>query len=392
MIVTQPAESRTAVRYVLTNWLSFTALLGALIVLIPIHLESLGLGVDAIAAVSAAAGIGGVISADIVGGLAVRFGAVRLVRGGIALMAVCVLGIGLADGFVVFVVLHGLVGVATSMIRVGSQMTVRNRIDGERRGRIHAHQGVTTRVGFLVVPVIVGVLWETLTPELTFAVPVAAAVVFAVAAGNLPVAKQPRPHAVAQAAVPVSTMLRYASGPILYVASRSGRNLLLPLVGLDLDLSPSRIGLLVGLSSAADVLTAPVSGPIMDRFGRLFTIVPSFALTSIGFVTLGLASGGWLLAIAAVVLGVGNGLSAGLLLTLGTDLAPEGNEGPFLGRFGAMSDAGRLLGPFIVGFLGEWLGLNTAALALAVVTAIGLGLIVIFIGETRPITEANRAH
>ena len=377
-----------AVRYVLTNWLSFTALLGALIVLLPLHLKALGFDVDAIAAVSAAAGIGGVISADVVGGLAVRFGAVRLARGGIALMAASVMGIGLAESFVPFLILHGLVGVSTSMIRVGSQMVVRNRIDSDRRGRVHAHQGVTTRLGFLIVPVVVGVLWETLSPELTFFVPVAAAVLFGLAAGNLAAAPVQPKRVADELVTPLATMLRYASGPILFVASRSGRNLLLPLIGLELALTPSRIGLLVGLSSAADVIIAPVSGPIMDRFGRLFTIVPSFGLTVVGFVMLALASGGWLLGIAAVVLGIGNGLSAGLLLTLGTDLAPSGNEGPFLGRFGAMSDAGRLLGPFIIGLLGKWLGLNSAALALAVVTAASLALIIVFVGETRPVTAA----
>lgn len=383
----QRSESGAAVRYVLTGWLSFTALLGALIVLLPLHLKTLGFDVDAIAAVSAAAGIGGVISADVVGGLAVRFGAVRLIRGGIALMAASVMGIGLAEHFVLFVVLHGLVGVATSMIRVGSQMVVRNRIESDRRGRVHAHQGVTTRIGFLIVPVGVGVLWEVLNPELTFVVPVAAAILFGLAAGNLAPVKAPPPKQADEVITPVATMLRYASGPMLFVASRAGRNLLLPLIGLELDLSPSRIGLLVGLSSAADVIIAPVSGPMMDRYGRLFTIVPSFGLTIVGFVMLALASGGWLLGIAAVALGIGNGLSAGLLLTLGTDLAPAGNEGPFLGRFGAMSDLGRLIGPFIIGLLGRTLGLNSAALALAVVTAVGLALIVFFVGETRP---ANR--
>jgi len=382
--VTTPGESSAAVRYVLINWLSFTTLLGALIVLLPLHLEALGLGVDAIAAVSAAAGVGGVISADVVGRLAVRFGAVRLVRGGIAILGLSVVGIGLTRSFIPFVLLHGVIGGATSMVRVGSQMVVRNRVDNDRRGRVHARQGLTTRIGFLVVPVAAGVLWELLEPEWSFVALTVAAAAIALLAGSLAVAL-PAPVAPSPgSAVPWPRMLRYASGPILFVASRAGRMLLLPLIGLELDLSPSRIGALVGLSAAADVLIAPASGPIMDGRGRLATIVPSFGLTAVGFVLLGIATDGWLLGIAAVVLGIGNGLSAGLLLTIGTDLAPAGAEGPFLGRFGAMSDAGRLIGPFVVGLLGEWFGLNSAAFALAVTTIVGLALIMLFVGETRP--------
>lgn len=382
--MTSTGESRAAVRYVLINWLSFTTLLGALIVLLPLHLEALGLGVDAIAAVSAAAGIGGVLSADLVGRLAVRVGAVRLVRGGIAVMGVSVMGIGLSQSFIPFLLLHGGVGVATSMVRVGSQMVVRNRVDDDRRGRVHARQGLTTRIGFLVVPIAAGVLWEVLEPEWSFLALTLAAAVIAYLAGSLAVELSSPTAPKPESTIPWPLLLRYASGPILFVASRSGRMLLLPLIGLELDLSPIRIGALVGLSTAADVIIAPASGPIMDSRGRLATIVPSFGLTAVGFVLLGIASGGWLLGIAAVVLGIGNGLSAGLLLTIGSDLAPKGAEGQFLGRFGAMSDVGRLLGPFVVGLLGEWVGLNSAAFALAVTTIIGLVLILVFVGETRP--------
>ena len=122
----------------------------------------------------------------------------------------------------------------------------------------------------------------------------------------------------------------------------------------------------------------------MDTRGRLATIVPSFTFTAVGFLLLGFAQAGWLVAAAAVVLGLANGLSSGLLLTLGTDLAPAGNEGPFLGRFGAMHDIGRLIGPFVIGLLGELVGLDAAAVALAVVTLVGLGCVLAFVGETHP--------
>ena len=377
-------ESGAAIRYVLFNWMGFTLLVAALIVLLPLHLEAMGFGVDAIAAVTAAAGVGGVVSADPVGRIATRIGAARTVRLGIVAMMGFVVGLGLVSSFWALVLLNGAVGVCISMIRVGSQLVIHNRVDNNRRGRVHARQGFITRAGVLATPVAIGVLWERLDPEWNFLAPTLLVLLAMLLAGSLEAAPTPPMLQRRPSVTPLATMFRYASGLILFSAARSGRMLLLPLIGLELELAPSRIGLLIGLTAAADVLTSPASGPLMDERGRLATIIPSFTLTAAGFAVLGLAQGGWLLAIAAVVLGLGNGLSSGLLLTLGTDLAPPGGEGPFLGRFGAMQDTGRLIGPFVVGLLGELLGLNIAAVALAVITAAGLGCVLVFIGETRP--------
>jgi len=378
------AESTAALQFVIAMWCGFNLLVAALVVLLPLQLEALGFGVDATAAVIGVAGLGGVVSADPVGRAADRLGPVRLVRMGILTMAACVAGLGLFRGLALLLTLHAIVGVCTSAIRVGSQMIVRNRIAETSRGQVHAVQGLMSRITLLMVPIGVGFLWERWASEWNFALPAALSVAFLVAAGALTVDRRQPTARDRKNLVPLVAMLKPASGLILFQASRAGRMLLLPLIGLELDLSASRIGLLVGLTAAADVLVSPVSGPLMDRRGRMATVTPAFTLMAIGFAILSTASDGPTVAVAAVVMGLGNGLSSGLLLTLGSDLAPASNEGRFLGRFGALTDTGRLLGPFLVGLLGQTLGLNAAALSLAVVTGLGLALVVIFIGETRP--------
>ncbi|MDH3296088.1 MAG: MFS transporter [Acidimicrobiia bacterium] len=377
-------ELAPTLRYVIATWTGFTVLLAALVVLLPLRLSQLGYGVDATSAVIGAAGVGGVLSADLIGRAASRSGPVRLIRAGLATIVLSVIGLGLSPHLVVLLALNTLVGVGTSALRVGSQLLVRTNVAASHRGRIHGSQGATNRLTMLLAPVVVGLLWERMGPAAGFALPAAA--------GTLMLAVAGRPETVVgvgaaegrSIGVPLGEMVRYSAGPILFQAARAGRLLVLPLVGLALDLSPVRIGLLVGLSAAADVLVSPVSGFLMDSRGRLWTITPSFTLMAGGFVLLALAQQGWVVGAAAVVLGVGNGFSSGLLLTLGTDLAPAGNEGPFLGRFGALSDIGKLVGPFLVGLLGETLGLSAAAFSLAVVTLIGLGLLVGLVGETKP--------
>ena len=377
-------ESNNPVRHVLANWFAFSALLAALGILLPLHMEAEGFGVDSIAAVSGAAGLGGLLSAELVGQLAARLGPVRLMRLAVGIMAVSFVCFGLSATFVILLVMSGLTGVSMAMIRVAAQMLVRNRVDEQRRGRVHAWQGQTTRLTVLIIPVVVGAMWEPLSTELNFTLPVLLTFAAVGAGGSLVVVGAREVARSDPTITSLTTMLGYASGPMLFIAARKGRTLLLPLVGLELGLTPARIGLLLGLTAAADLLVSPISGPLMDKRGRLATIVPSFSLTALGFVVLAASSGGFMLGLAAVILGAANGLTAGLILTLGTDLAPHGKEGPFLGRFGALGDIGRLIAPFLIGLLGRLVGLNAAALALAVVSVLALGFVITFIGETKP--------
>ena len=79
---------------------------------------------------------------------------------------------------------------------------------------------------------------------------------------------------------------------------------------------------------------------------------------------------------------LGSGLGSGALLTLGSDLAPPGQPGPFLAAFAVMQDTGKVLGPILVGVIGEQAGLDTAAAALAVLTVATAVWLVVVVGET----------
>ncbi|HRQ11673.1 MAG TPA: hypothetical protein PLG36_11655, partial [Trueperaceae bacterium] len=98
--------------------------------------------------------------------------------------------------------------------------------------------------------------------------------------------------------------------------------------------------------------------------------VPSFVVQALGMALVPLSGGAFGLGAAAVLMGVGNGLSAGTMMTLGADLAPRGAVAAFLGRWRLVGDAGFVAGPLVVGLVAQQLGLGTSALAVA---AIGAG-------------------
>lgn len=155
---------------------------------------------------------------------------------------------------------------------------------------------------------------------------------------------------------------------------RSARQLVLPLWGVSIGLDASSIALIVGISGAVDFALFYASGQVMDRFGRLWAALPAMLLMGSGFIALAfthdLVNAGMWFAALAVLLGVGNGLSSGILLTLGADVAPKQNPAPFLGSWRTLTDAGGALTPLAVAGL-------TAAFSLSLATGVigGIGLL-----------------
>lgn len=156
-------------------------------------------------------------------------------------------------------------------------------------------------------------------------------------------------------------------------AVRSARQVVLPLWGFSIGLDAQTIALVVGIAGAIDFALFYASGQVMDRFGRLWAALPAMILMGAGFLALSvthdLDSAAMWFAMFAAVLGVGNGLSSGILLTLGADVAPASDPAPFLGSWRTLTDAGGALSPLLVSGI-------TAAASLSIATgfvgAVGL--------------------
>jgi MFS family permease len=163
-------------------------------------------------------------------------------------------------------------------------------------------------------------------------------------------------------------------------AVRSARQVVLPLWGVSLGLDAQTIALVVGVSGAIDFALFYASGQVMDRFGRLWAAMPAMVLMGAGFLVLSFTHDGeaavlWFGMLAAV-LGVGNGLSSGILLTLGADVAPKQDPAPFLGSWRTLTDAGGAAAPLIVSGIAAIASLSMAAALMGVVGLVGaLGFI-----------------
>lgn len=155
-------------------------------------------------------------------------------------------------------------------------------------------------------------------------------------------------------------------GHIFVQMIRSGRGTVIPLYGAKvLGLDVGDVGLLMGIAAALEMVMFVPAGWLMDNLGRKYAYVPSFGLQAIGMACVPLTGGFGGLVACASLIGIGNGLSSGGMMTLGSDLAPDDARAEFLGVWRLIGDVGGTAGPAAVGFVADALTLPASALTLA---------------------------
>ena len=158
-------------------------------------------------------------------------------------------------------------------------------------------------------------------------------------------------------------------------AVRSARQVVLPLWGVSIGMDASTIALVIGVAGAIDFALFYASGQVMDRFGRLWAALPAMVLMGTGFLALAFthesADAVLWFGMLAAVLGVGNGLSSGILLTLGADVAPQGEPASFLGSWRTLTDAGGAASPLLFSAIAAVSTLSVATGAIGVIGLLG---------------------
>ncbi len=178
-------------------------------------------------------------------------------------------------------------------------------------------------------------------------------------------------------------LLTLGIGSGMVAALRASRQVLLPLWAISIGLHETQTSLVIGVAGLVDFSLFFLGGWIMDRFGRLWTAVPSMIGLGIGHLALAFTaflpgSVGWFIGIA-MFLSVANGVGAGILMTLGADLADPRHPAPFLGAWRFTNDAGGATAPLLVAGLTALVSLPFAAGALGVLGLAGAVVLRVFV-------------
>lgn len=377
--------------YVPTFLLSFGQ--GLIVPTLPVYAKEFGVSFGLASLAVAAAGLGTLV-ADVPSGIALgRLGRRRAMLGGIVLVALSMLLTALVHNFAVLVACRVVGGIGTALWGISRHAYITDVAPRAQRGKFIASFGGINRVGVFSGPFLGGLIGSAFGLRWPFAVSAlfaAIAGVFAVAfiketGATSGVPKQMlRWRSVARLMHTHRADLASAGAAQIFVAMiRSGRQLIIPLFGAyQLNLSVAQVGTIITVAATIDMLLFMPAGWLMDRFGRKVASVPSFAIMAAGMLLIPFAHGFVGLLAAASVIGFGNGIGSGSMMTLGADLAPPDAVGEFLGIWRFVGDAGQAGGPLVVGLVADALGLIATAVALAGIGLVAAVILSVLVRET----------
>jgi MFS family permease len=382
--------------YVPTFILAFCQ--GMLALLLPVYVLDLGLSFSLIGLVLAGYGIGTLIGDLPAGGIQDRIGNRRSMTIGICVMGLGMLALSQSERVVMLVLCGISIGAGAALWNVSRHAYLANNTLNASRGRAISIFGGVNRIGMFAGPITGGYLSAEAGMQTAFAfcgVIALLALIFPFlfvreGQGELP------PEQRTSMARSYRHLLSYLRsngwlvtpagfGMICAQTIRAGRQTIIPLyaatvLGLDVD----KIGLVMGIAAAVDMSMFYPAGYVMDRFGRKFAYVPSFLLQALGMALIPLTGSFAALLAVTSLIGFGNGLGSGTMLTLGADLAPPKGEGmgAFLGLWRLIGDTGHTSAPIIVGTIADALSLVPSIYVIAII-GLGSGSILgLFVPET----------
>ena len=375
-------ELRPLVRPVYAPSLVYSVGVGALAPATVLLGLRLGLEASAIAAwVAAAAGaavIGSLVAGpvvDAVGERAALVGATALSTVVLIVLCAAVWG-GAPWAVAAFVVAVVVVALVDGVWAVARQALLAERVPAGLRGRAMNTYGAAQRAGRTLGPALAGAAILSVGPVAGFAVHAATSVVAcALITGALPPTLPRRPvvrgssqHRPSPASRhPWAAFWLIGAGALAIEALRTNRDLLAPLWGAQhLGLSAAAVSLSATVGLAAELALFLPAGIASDRWGPVPVAVACLAVMAAGFTVL-LASTPAAFWAGIAVIGLGNGIGAGVVKTLAVHLAPDQRRATFLGRFTALSAAGALAGPALL------IATPTLTAAIIATTALGAG-------------------
>ncbi len=398
--MSRAATSIAVAVYLPTALLAFSQ--GLLLATLPLYAAGFGVSYGLISLAVAAASLGTLATDLPAGALLERLGLRPAMILGSGLVTLSTLALFTTERLEQVVAFRLAAGVGTALWGLSRHAYLAQTVPAARRGQALSVFGGINRIGVFLGPVLGGVVAGAFGLRASF---VLAAALAGLALLLSVLFLRPAPRAEAALARGdrwrlVGRLLR-SHGRDLGAAAvaqtfaqmiRAGRHLIVPLYGAErLGLDAAQVGLVMTISAIVDVAMFVPAGLLMDRFGRKVASVPSFAVMGIGVALIPLADGFAGLVAAGVVIGLGNGLGSGAMMTLGADLAPPRATGEFLGVWRLIGDVGSSAGPLAVGLVAGRLGLVGGAYALAGVGFLAALTIALLVRETRvaPLAEAG---
>lgn len=363
---------------------------GIAIPIVPLFARDLGASLALAGLVVTMRGVGSMV-ADVPAGLLVsRIGGRRsMLVGGVSTALACV-GMALSPNVLMLTVFVVVTGIGQAVWVVSRLAYIAGAAPVAQRGRAISLVGGSSRIGTFVGPILGGAAASAFGLEAAFLVQaliVGLGCVLPLFAGSEPSIQTgisaPAHHRLGQTVREHwRSLLTAGSVAVLLTVLRQGRQVLVPFWGDEIGLDVAAIGLIFGLSSAADMTLFYPVGVVMDRWGRKWAIIPSLLLLSASLALIPLTHSFWPFLLVGLLSGVGNGFGSGVVMTLGADLAPPDQAGEFIGVWRLIADIGAAVAPIGIGALAQIATLGAASVLTASAGFVGAAIMAFFVAET----------
>ena len=354
---------------------------GAILPLVALSARALGASVATAAFVVALIGIGQLVGDLPAGALAARIGEKRALIGACVLDAFALLGAFLARSLVLLAVAMVITGLAAAVFGLARHAYLTEAIPIRMRARALSTLGGTFRIGLFVGPFVAAAILTRWSIGAAYAFAAAMNIAAAILTAFLPeitghrrrtALSGRRQRAVIQVlAEHRRILLTLGIGVLVIQAARATRQTIVPLWAESIGVNAAATSVIYGISAGVDMLLFYPGGAIMDRFGRVYVAAPSMIVLGLGFLLLPLTSGPTTVGLVAALMGLGNGISSGVVLTLGADASPPQDRAQFLSGWRLCSDLGNAAGPLLISVVSALATLAAAAVTMGLLTWAG---------------------
>ncbi len=364
---------------------------GMLIPILPLYAKSFDASYGLIGLVLAAEGIGH-LTADLPTGVLLRkIGGKPVMVLGVGCVALSALALFWAQTIFEVVLYRFIAGIGGALWNISRHAYLAHFTAPYQRGRALSVFGGTNRIGTFAGPAIGGVLGAVYGLRSAFLVYAGLAAITTFTSARF-VEKTP-----ASGALPggrlghlfgifkshYRQLATAGSGQLFAQMIRTGRHVVVPLYAADIiGLDVRSVGWILSISAFVDMSMFYPASLIMDRYGRKYATVPCFTIQAVGMGLIPFTGSFSTLLLAAIVIGLGNGLGSGSMMTLGADLAPRESMGEFLSVWRLIGDGGHMGSPLIVGGIADLLGLSAATFVISCTGLLAAATFALLVPET----------
>lgn len=353
---------------------------GAIAPVVALSALQRGASVSQAGLVVAMLGVGQLLGDLPAGALAARVGERRAMLGATVLGVAALVVAAVTESLPLLAIAITVNGFATAVWGLARQSYITDVVPVRMRARALSTLAGSRRFGFFAGPFLGAAVISVTSTDAGYWIHVATSMAAAVVLVALPDRRDAAPDREARHGTQGPSTFRVVRenlnvlrtlgfAAVLVGATRASRQAALPLWAAHLGLDAGAASLVFGIAGFADLLLFYPAGKVMDLYGRRWIGVPSMLVLGASLALLPLAQTTTPFVAVAVLMGIGNGMSSGILMVLAADASPAIGRSQFLGAWRLCSDAGNGAGPLVLA------GVTAAtALAPALVTTGVLGL------------------